>query len=172
MDIIILSCIVVILFVVFIVATYREMAHMAKTPYKYEKERGPRADMVNFLGRLFDDETASKKITLKQKDLIYKAIDRTVSDMESDGVYFPKDVKDELQRQKEELHCEYSGLPSVMAYAETKEEDIKNEVIYLHQQGISCRNIAEQMNLSKSKVDRIIQSHKADYKDEYLIGHS
>ncbi len=122
MDIIILSCIIVTLFVVFIVATYREMMHMVKTPYKYEKERGPRADMVNFLGRLFDDETSSKKMTLKQKDLLYKAIDRTVSDMESDGVYFPEDVKQELEKKREEMMCEYSGLPSVKAY----EIEIKN----------------------------------------------
>jgi hypothetical protein len=42
------------------------------------------------------------------------------------------------------------------------EEEVKNEVIYLHQQGMSCRNIAAQTDLSKSKVDRIIQSHKID----------
>jgi archaellum biogenesis ATPase FlaH len=42
------------------------------------------------------------------------------------------------------------------------EEEVRNEVIYLHQQGMSCRNIAAQTDLSKSKVDRIIQSHKID----------
>lgn len=42
------------------------------------------------------------------------------------------------------------------------EEEVRNEVIYLHQQGMSCRNIAQQTDLSKSKVDRIIQSHKTD----------
>lgn len=42
------------------------------------------------------------------------------------------------------------------------DDEVKNEVIYLHQQGMSCRNIAEQTDLSKSKVDRIIQSHKTD----------
>ena len=172
MEIILLTSIVVTLFIVFIVATYREFTYMASNEYVPRKqEGGPRADMVNFMGRLFDNEIASKKLTFKQKDLVYKAMDRTIADMESDGIYFPEEVKEQMKRQREELYCEYSGLPSVLAYGD-KEEEIKNEVIYLHQQGISCRNIAEQMNLSKSKVDRIIQSHKTDYKNEYPIGHS
>lgn len=45
---------------------------------------------------------------------------------------------------------------------EENSEEINNEIIYLHQQGLSCRNIADQMNLTKSKVDRIIQKHKVD----------
>ncbi len=36
--------------------------------------------------------------------------------MESDGIYFPEEVKEELRKHREELHCEYSGLPSVKAY--------------------------------------------------------
>jgi hypothetical protein len=37
-------------------------------------------------------------------------------DMESDGVYFPEHIKMELQNQRIELICEYSGLPSLLAY--------------------------------------------------------
>jgi hypothetical protein len=130
MDIILLSSIVVTLFAVFGIATYREMMHMAKTPYKYVKETGPRADMVNFVGRLFDNEVASKKMTFKQKDLVYKAMHRTMADMESDGIYFPEEVKEEMKKQREELYCEYSGLPSVKAYGD-KEED-KDEFLIGH----------------------------------------
>ena len=126
MEIIVLTCIVVTLFIVFGIATYREFTYMASNEYVPRKqEGGPRANLVNFMGRLFDDETSSKKLTYKQKDLIYKAIDRTISDMESDGVYFPENVKEEMKKQKEELYCEYSGLPSVMAYAEEKEDKEK-----------------------------------------------
>lgn len=125
LDLIILSSVVVTLFVVFGVATYREMTLMAKTPYKYEKETGPRADMVNFMGRLFDNEVSSKKMTTKQKDIVYKAIHRTVSDMENEGVYFPEDVKEKLKKQREELNCEYSGLPSVSSYFNKEETFIK-----------------------------------------------
>lgn len=127
MEIIILTCIIVTLFVVFGIATYREFTYMASNEYVPRKqEGGPRADMVNFMGRLFDDEHTSKKLTYKQKDLIYRAVDRTISDMESDGVYFPENVKEEMKKQKEELYCEYSGLPSVLSYG-NKEEEKDNE---------------------------------------------
>lgn len=129
MEIIILSSIVVTLFVVFGIATYREFNTMSEQPYVYTKETGGRASLVNFMGRLFDNEVSTKKMTFKQKDLVYKAVNRTISDMESDGVYFSQEVKDELRRQREELYCEYSGLPSVMAYKEEKEEE--NEEFFI-----------------------------------------
>ena len=112
LDIVILTSIVATLFIVFFIAVYREFSVMSKQPYKYEKESGPRADMVNFLGNLFDDASTTKK----EKKMIYKAMNRTIADMESDGMYFSEDVKEELKRQRDELNCEYSGLPSVKAY--------------------------------------------------------
>ena len=129
MEIILLSSIVVTLYVVFGIATYREFTYMASKDYKPEVERGPRANLVNFMGRLFDNETASKKLTFKQKDLVYKAMHRTMADMESEGIYFPEDVKEELKKQREELYCEYSGLPSVLAY---EKEDDKDEYLIGH----------------------------------------
>lgn len=122
LDLIILSSIVVTLFVVFGIAVYREFSKMSEETYVYTKETGGRASLVNFMGRLFDNELSSKKMTFKQKDLVYKAVNRTIADMESNGVYFPEEVKEELKRQKEELYCEYSGLPSVMSYADEKKE--------------------------------------------------
>lgn len=116
MDIIILTSIIVTLFLVFMIASYRELKNISKQDYIQSKETGPRADMINFVGRLFDNETASKKMTYKQKDFIYKAVNRTISDMESEGVYFSEEIKDELKKQREELNCEYSGLPSVKSY--------------------------------------------------------
>jgi hypothetical protein len=130
MEIILLTSIVVTLFVVFGIATYREFSIMSQKDYVYTKETGGRASLVNFMGRLFDNETASKKMTFKQKDLIYKAMHRTIADMESEGIYFPEDVKVEMKKQREELYCEYSGLPSVKAYGD-KEED-KDEFLIGH----------------------------------------
>jgi hypothetical protein len=62
--------------------------------------------------RLFDGEAIPKK----EKKSIYKAMFRTIADMESDGVYFDDDIKRMIIEKKEELYCEYSGLPSVKAY--------------------------------------------------------
>jgi hypothetical protein len=42
--------------------------------------------------------------------------DKQLSDMESDGVYFPDNVKILLEKKREERLCEYSGLPSPKAY--------------------------------------------------------
>lgn len=89
---------------------------MSKEPFKYQKEGGPRAEIVKFLGNLFEDNST----TIKEKKIIIKAMNRTIADMESDGLYFPEDVKEELKKQREELNCEYSGLPSVKSYDEQK----------------------------------------------------
>ncbi len=112
MDIIFLTTIVVTLFVVFGIAVYREFKVMEETEYKYTKETGPRAGLVNFVGNLASNKSLSKK----ERKIVYKAMKRNIADMESDGVYFDEDVKEILRKQREELHCEYSGLPSVKSY--------------------------------------------------------
>jgi hypothetical protein len=107
MEILFLTSTVSALFVVFFIATYREIK-IDRTPST--EERGPRAGIVNLMGRLFDDRA------LTESAAILKALDRTISDMESEGVYFSDGVKAELQKKRDELYCEYSGLPSVAAY--------------------------------------------------------
>jgi hypothetical protein len=108
MEIVILTSIVVTLFIVFGITVYRELDKEYTPPVK---EIGPRANMVNFMGRLFDD-----KQTIKEQETLLKAMTRTISDMEGDGVYFPESIKEELEKRREELYCEYSNLPSVRSY--------------------------------------------------------
>jgi hypothetical protein len=108
MEIVILSSIVVTLFIVFGITVYREINKEYTPPVK---EMGPRANMVNFMGKLFDD-----KQTINEQKYILKTMIRTISDMEGDGVYFPDSVKEELEKKREELYCEYSNLPSVKSY--------------------------------------------------------
>lgn len=112
LDIVALTSIVATLFLVFFVAIYKELKDVDENSYKTQREGGPRAQMVNFIGELFENRSIPKK----EKKMIYKAMKRTIADMESDGMYFSEDVKQELKRQREELNCEYSGLPSVKAY--------------------------------------------------------
>ena len=114
LDIIIMSSIVITLFAIFLAYTIKELIKSLKNPQS-KTESGPRADMVRFMGRLFDSPTMSDD-DADQKIAIYKAVQRTISDMESDGVYFPEEVKKELVRKREEFLCEYSGLPSVESY--------------------------------------------------------
>jgi len=111
-GIIILSIFVTIAFVVFIVASIKEISKMDKEPYQYKKPVFGRDALYNLLENLFNDD----KLSVKEKKNLLKTIDRTISDMESDGMYFPEEIKDELEKQREELYCEYSGLPSPKAY--------------------------------------------------------
>jgi len=114
LDIIILTAIVSTLFLVFFILMYKEFSKMEKEEYTYNPnvKRYGRDVIYNLLERLFDDETKSKS----QKAKLFKTIDRTIADMESDGMYFSEDIKEKLEKEREELFCEYSGLPSPKAY--------------------------------------------------------
>ena len=118
LDIYILTSIVATLFIVFCVTIYREFSRMGREGYNpdpNEKKYGREALFV-LAAKLFDDE----KVPVKDKKIIHKAVARTISDMESDGIYFPEEVKDEMKKYREELNCEYSGLPSPKAYQTNK----------------------------------------------------
>jgi hypothetical protein len=114
LDIIILTTIVSTLFVVFFILMYKEISKMEKEEYTYKPnvKRYGRDKVYDLLERLFDDDLTPKS----QKVKLFKTIDRTISDMESDGMYFSEEVKEKLEQEREELFCEYSGLPSPKAY--------------------------------------------------------
>lgn len=112
MDIILLTTIIATLFVVFGITVYREFNIMDTKPYKFQEESGPRAGLVNFVGNL----TNNKSLTKKERKVVYRAMLRNIADMESDGVYFDENIKEIMKKQRDELHCEYSGLPSVKSY--------------------------------------------------------
>lgn len=63
-DIIVLTSVIVVLFLVFIIATVREFNIMSNTKFSGKEEGGPRAEMVRFIGKLFTDDRidAGKKI--------------------------------------------------------------------------------------------------------------
>jgi hypothetical protein len=114
LDIIILTTIVSTLFVVFFILMYKEFSKMEKEEYTYKPDvkRYGRDRVYDLLERLFDDDLTPKS----QKVKMFKTIDRTIADMESDGMYFSEDIKEKLEKEREELFCEYSGLPSPKAY--------------------------------------------------------
>lgn len=64
-DIIVLTSIIVVLFIVFIIATVREFNMMSTTKFVEKQEGGPRAEMLRLIGKLFTDDRidAGKKIT-------------------------------------------------------------------------------------------------------------
>jgi hypothetical protein len=108
MDIILLTAVISTLFIVFIIAVYREFAVMENETYVFQKESGPRAGLVNFVGNL----ASNKTLTKEQKKVIYQAMHRNIADMESDGVYFDNSLKSIVQDQIEDLEkVEEKPLP-------------------------------------------------------------
>ena len=87
---------------------------MEKEEYTYKPnvKRYGRDGVYDLLERLFNDKDKSKS----QKVELFKTLDRTIADMESDGMYFSEDIKQKLEQEREELFCEYSGLPSPKSY--------------------------------------------------------
>ena len=63
-DIIVLTSVIIVLFIVFIIATVREFNTMSTTKFVEKEEGGPRAEMMRFIGKLFTDDRidAGKKI--------------------------------------------------------------------------------------------------------------
>lgn len=64
-DIIVLTSVIIVLFIVFIIATVRELSTISTTEFVEKEEGGPRAEMLRLIGRLFSDNKidAEKKIT-------------------------------------------------------------------------------------------------------------
>ncbi|MDN3689389.1 hypothetical protein [Cyclobacterium jeungdonense] len=89
-DVIILTIVVVISFVVFIVTSIREFSRMEEEPYEYEPASGPtRAALFNALSSLLEEEDYPTKKNKGHKG----PIKRTISDMDSDGVHFEREKK-------------------------------------------------------------------------------
>jgi hypothetical protein len=114
LDIIVLSTIVTTLFAIFLGLTIKELIK-AESSVAPSEETGPRANLTRFMGRLFDSPSFTKEQADKKIE-VYNTVYKTIADMESDGVYFPDEIKKELVKKREELWCEYSNLPSVKSY--------------------------------------------------------
>lgn len=108
MDIILLTAVISTLFIVFIIAVYREFTVMESETYVYQKEAGPRAGLVNFVGNI----AANKSLTPEEKKVIYRAMHRNIADMESDGVYFDNSLKEIVQDQISVLADEEPKRPT------------------------------------------------------------
>jgi hypothetical protein len=115
LDITILTSVLAIAFLVFLIATYKEFRHMNVNPYESNK----RGEAIVQLNKLVDKIFADKSISKTEKKIIADVMDKTIADMETDGVYFSDEVRKALKTQSEELNCEYSGLPSPKSF-ETK----------------------------------------------------
>jgi hypothetical protein len=87
LDIIILTTLVIISFVIFIISTLKEIKRMEEEPYKFEKATGfSRPALFNVLRGLFEDDDIKEE----DKEKFRNTLKRSISDMHTDGVYFDK----------------------------------------------------------------------------------
>ena len=96
LDIILLTAAVAVAFLVFIVTTLKEFAKMETEVYTDLKSKPSygRDALYDLLQKLFDDESIPKT----DKKTVLKTIGRTMADMESDGLYFPEEIKEKLAK--------------------------------------------------------------------------
>ena len=99
LDVLILSAFAATGFVIFIVGCFREFAKMEKEEYKPStgNKKFGRDAVYDLMERMFDDTKQTKKDKIK----LIKTLDRTISDMESDGMYFSEEVKEKLEKERE-----------------------------------------------------------------------
>lgn len=108
MEIIILTTIICTLFALFIFGPLFYAHSLGNSKSNTEAAKMNLIKMVNSLPE-------NKSVSRKNRKKMIKVIGQTMADMESDGIYFPEEVKKELIKQRNEM-CEYSGLPSVKSY--------------------------------------------------------
>jgi len=98
LDVIILTIAVAIAFVIFIITSLKEISQMADEPYKFEKASGfTREALFDVLSSLFDDD----EISVKNRKKFKATLERTISDMETDGMYFNK-TKESITKENSE----------------------------------------------------------------------
>jgi hypothetical protein len=96
LDIILLTVVVAVAFLVFVVTTLKEFTKMETEVYTDLKSKPSygRDALYDLLQKLFDDESIPKT----DKKTVLKTIGRTMADMESDGLYFPEEIKEKLAK--------------------------------------------------------------------------
>jgi len=113
LDIILLTAVVAVAFLVFIVTTLKEFTKMETEVYTDLKSKPSygRDALYDLLQKLFDDDSIPKT----DKKTVLKTIGRTMADMESDGLYFPEEIKEKLAK-------DGIPLPSKKSDTETLED--------------------------------------------------
>lgn len=93
LDLFMLTSVIVTLFLVFIIGIVRSVKGVNENSYKNERPGGPRVMLFNAMAKLLDGEPSPKR----KKKIINKMVGITISDMESNGVYFSEEDKKKLK---------------------------------------------------------------------------
>lgn len=87
LDIIILTSLVIVSFVIFIISSFKEFNRMEKEPYEFEKATGfSRTALFNVLRSILEDDDMQED----EREKFRNTLKRSIADMHTDGVYFDK----------------------------------------------------------------------------------
>ncbi len=78
-DIIVLTSVIIVLFLVFIIATIREFNTMSTGQVVEKEEGGPRAEMMRFIGKLFTDD----RMDVKSRTELMNAVKHVLEEMKT-----------------------------------------------------------------------------------------
>jgi hypothetical protein len=96
MDIIVLTIIISLLFIVF------ALGPIFLQEFNIAKRKTPDINFNQFIKKYFLEGKDLSKMEKKDVKVLYQKISSTIADMESNGVYFPDEVKKELEKIQKE----------------------------------------------------------------------
>ncbi len=96
MDIIVLTIIISLLFLVF------AFGPIFFQEFNVAKKKSPEINFNQFMKKYFLEGKDVSKMEAKDAKVLYQKISSTIADMESNGVYFPDEVKKELEKIQKE----------------------------------------------------------------------
>jgi len=96
MDIIVLTIIISLLFIVF------ALGPIFFQEFNVAKRKSPEINFNQFMKKFFFEGKDLSKMETKDVKVLYQKISSTIADMESNGVYFPDEVKKELEKIQKE----------------------------------------------------------------------
>lgn len=96
MDIIILSIIISILFIVF------AFGPILFQEYSMAKKGNSDIDFNQFIQRYFESDKSLDSMSVLERKVLYEKVSSNIADMEGNGVYFPEQIKKELEKRKTE----------------------------------------------------------------------
>jgi hypothetical protein len=97
MDIIILTTVISVLFLLF------GLGPIFFQEFNIAKKESPEINFNQFMKKFFLEGKDVSKMDKTEVKVLYQKISSTIADMESDGVYFPVEVKKELEKIQKEI---------------------------------------------------------------------
>ena len=97
MDILVLTIVISLLFIVF------AFGPILFQEFSIAKKGNPDINFNQFVQKYFANEKPLDKMDPLDRKALYEKVSSNIADMEGSGVYFPDEIKKELEKRKKEL---------------------------------------------------------------------